>query len=961
MNEEHRSAPAAGSRSITPDEWRQLAPLLDAVLDASPDRRETLLTELSGGDAARRAELARLVVDCEREYAPLEHSAGERFTTLFGEQASSIPQSLADRYEIGRELGRGGMAVVYVARDLRHGRDVAVKVVRPELAASLGRARFLREIEIAARLRHPNIVPVYDSGECEGVLYYVMPYEPGHSLRRRLERDGALPVDDVVAILRDVCDALAYAHHQGIVHRDIKPDNVLLSGRHAMVTDFGVARAVSEATTDAVAEGSAANASIALGTPTYMAPEQAANSRVDQRADIYAIGVLAYELLAGRPPFADGAPSQVLRAHAVETPPTLREHRSEVPEALEALVMRCLEKNPDDRWPSADELLLHLDPPATIARRQSSRSLALIGAAALAVVALIAVVALKTISREPAPPLSLGRATQLTSDPGLEVQPSISPDGRYVAFAAGHSLRMHIFVRPTADGKPVRLTSDTSDNQWLPHWSPDGRRILFLSRGGVFSAPGTGGPAREEIASRPGAIVVSATWSPDGREIAYVRGDSLQARAVSSGNERLIATGGELHSCSWSPNGERLACVSGNYYYVTVGAIHGLGPMFGNLAPSAIVLVPAAGGSPLAVTDRGALHQSPLWSPNSRTLYYVSNHQGPRDVYALDVSRRFPGRAEPVRITTGLGAHSLSFSSTGMRVAYAVYRSSANAWTVPIPIHPPGTVASAVPLTSGNQTVEGIRVSPDGRYLVYDSDLSGNSEVYRLSLSGGESERLTSSATDKFRGAISPNGKELTFHAFDRGSRNVFLMPIGGRVQQITFGHGQRSMANWSPDGNALALFDITTSEVLVMRRNAMRQWESPRVLARGGWRPEWSPDGATIAFVSPTDGRIGIVAAAGGPQRDLYVPHDGDPLAELAVFAANGRAVYFKSHDARGGASFWSMPIAGGRPRLLIRLDDPAHASNRFDFASDGKRFYFTLEDRQSDIWLADVAHPGG
>jgi Tol biopolymer transport system component len=164
-------------------------------------------------------------------------------------------------------------------------------------------------------------------------------------------------------------------------------------------------------------------------------------------------------------------------------------------------------------------------------------------------------------------------------------------------------------------------------------------------------------------------------------------------------------------------------------------------------------------------------------------------------------------------------------------------------------------------------------------------------------------------------------------------------------------------MANWSPDGSALALFDIERSQVLVMRRGADGRWSAPRFTGGTGWRPEWSPDGRSIAFVAPADGRIGVVPADSGAQRDVYRPGVGDPLAELAIYSPNGRTLFFKSHDARGQASFWSMPVAGGRPRLLARFDDPARASNRFEFASDGTHFYYTVEDRQSDIWVAEVA----
>ena len=236
--------------------------------------------------------------------------------------------ALEGRYAIEREVGAGGMATVYLAEDVRHHRKVALKVLRPDLAATLGPERFLREIEIAANLTHPHILPLYDSGEADGFLFYVLPYIEGESLRDRLVREGELPVGEVVRILRDVVDALAHAHDHGLVHRDIKPDNVMLSGRHALVTDFGVAKAVSEAT----GRHQLTTVGVALGTPAYMSPEQAeASENIDHRADIYAVGALAYELLAGAPPFSGKSPQMVLVAHVTQTPEAVTEHRSSVP------------------------------------------------------------------------------------------------------------------------------------------------------------------------------------------------------------------------------------------------------------------------------------------------------------------------------------------------------------------------------------------------------------------------------------------------------------------------------------------------------------------------------------------------------------------------------------------------------------------------------------------------------
>ncbi len=267
--------------------------------------------------------------------------------------------ALADRYRIERELGQGGMATVYLAEDIKHHRNVAIKVLREDLAASMGSARFLREIEIAAQLQHPNILPLLDSGDADGFLYYVMPYVTGQSLRERIGREGELPIHEAVRLMIEVADALAHAHAHGVVHRDIKPDNVMISGRHALVADFGVAKAVTEAT----GRSTVTTLGVAVGTPAYMSPEQAAaDPHIDHRSDIYAVGAMAYELLTGRPPFIGATPQQVLAAHVTEAPDSVAKRRPGITAPLEAIVMRCLAKRPADRWQTAGELHAALEP-----------------------------------------------------------------------------------------------------------------------------------------------------------------------------------------------------------------------------------------------------------------------------------------------------------------------------------------------------------------------------------------------------------------------------------------------------------------------------------------------------------------------------------------------------------------------------------------------------------------------
>jgi tetratricopeptide (TPR) repeat protein/TolB-like protein len=323
-------------------------------------------------------------------------------------QLERLRVALTGRYAVEREVGRGGMATVFLARDVRHERAVAIKVLRPDLAAALGPERFLREIRIAAALQHPHILPLHDSGVADGLIYYVMPFVAGESLRERLRREGEMPLEDAVRVLRDVAEALAAAHERGIVHRDIKPDNVLLSGRSALVTDFGVARAVSDAAEDPQLTGTG----VALGTPAYMAPEQATAGAVDHRADIYAFGVLAFETLTGRPPFEAPSVQGVLAAQLVDEPPDVTSLRATVPSALGSLVMRCLEKRPADRWQTAAEVVAQLErvatpaagtPPARLPGVRASHWGKRVGwVAGLAVVGALGVLGVRQLSPPPA-------------------------------------------------------------------------------------------------------------------------------------------------------------------------------------------------------------------------------------------------------------------------------------------------------------------------------------------------------------------------------------------------------------------------------------------------------------------------------------------------------------------------------------------------------------------------------
>jgi tRNA A-37 threonylcarbamoyl transferase component Bud32/TolB-like protein len=351
--------------------------------------------------------------------------------------------ALNERYQVERELGHGGMATVYLALDLKLHRQVALKVLRPELAASLGNERFLREIEIAARLSHPHILPLHDSGEAGGHLYYAMPYVEGESLRQRLERERQLSIAEVIAIVQAVASALTYAHQQGIIHRDIKPENILLardaSGgpAHPLVADFGIARALDAAGGERLTE-----TGLALGTPAYMSPEQAASGRLNGRSDIYALGCVAYEMLAGQPPFSGPTAQAILARHAVDPVPPLHTVRATVPEPVELAIERALAKVPADRFPTASEFadaLVANHVPSSSGRRLPTRRTRLLFSAAVGAVATgLAVMILRGSSSPEVIPQAASIAVLPFFAPGAD--PLLARLGRDLAVTVSASL-----------------------------------------------------------------------------------------------------------------------------------------------------------------------------------------------------------------------------------------------------------------------------------------------------------------------------------------------------------------------------------------------------------------------------------------------------------------------------------------------------------------------------------------
>lgn len=877
-----------------------------------------------------------------------------------------LQRTLGDGYRVTEELGGGGMSRVFVAEETELGRNVVVKVLPPDVGAGLNVERFRREVQLAARLQHPHIVPLLSAAARDDLLFYTMPLIEGETLRAKLARAGELPVSEAIRVLRDIADALEYAHKHGVAHRDIKPENVLVSGHHALVTDFGVSKALSSAT----GEQSLTSIGIALGTPAYMSPEQAtADPNTDHRTDIYALGVMGYELLAGRPPFSGHTPQQVLAAHVTEPPVPITKHRPNIPAALAALIMRCLEKKPADRWQSAEEIRVQLESlgtpsqgtvpvsavsfPASTAKAPGNRKLLAFGSVAAAVLVL-SLVASRYLGGD-RPGFAIAGARQVTNDPGIEITPALSPDGRLIAYAAGSPMGTEIFVRQVSGGQPVRIGDGRG-----PQWSPDGSRLVFASESGITSAPALGGQVRTLIQHGEDTFVYSPALSPDGQSLAFATTlGTINVASADGSNVREVARAADPHSIAWSPDGARLAYVRGNSFFVW-----GF-DQFANISPSEVWVVKVDGGDPVQITTGNSMNVSPIWTAAGDGLFFVSNAGGGRDIYYQHLSRDGSPAGSPQRVTTGLSVHGISISGDGRTLAYSNLVTTVGIWSLPVPANGEASLSDARQITSASERIEAVSVSPDGQWLAFDSDRSGNSDIYRMRIDGTELAQVTTNPADDFRPDWSPDGREIAFHTWRAGNRDSYVVNADGSGERMLAGGPLHQWAGrWSPDGNFLTYFAQTRpgggfagfqAFVIPHEGGTPRQISSEPGGAGGS---AWAPDGAHIVYFA--EAGVRLLPVNGGPARTLTLPgRAGEHFpVEIGGWSTDGRAVYVRIGATSGdpGLHIARVPLDGTPGSIVVRFDRPDRQSLRGEFATDGRTFYFTIGRHEADVWVVEL-----
>ena len=841
--------------------------------------------------------------------------------------------ALADRYRVDRELGAGGMATVYLAHDLRHQRDVAIKVLHPDLGAALGGERFLTEIRTTARLQHPHILPLLDSGIADSLLYYVMPLVTGDTLRARLERERQLPVEDAVRIAREVASALEHAHRQGVIHRDIKPENILLQDGSALVADFGIALAVQQAGGQRLTQ-----TGLSLGTPQYMSPEQAAGERtIDARSDLYALAAVTYEMLVGEPPFTGPSMQAIVARLMTEEPRGLIIQRKAVPFVVEAVVLKGLEKLPADRFASAAEFAAALDARTmTTTTSPSAAKVPVRRSRATAVLAVLAVAGFATAGwslTRPAPAPQLLRyrlvADSVSAERTWTGDVNISPDGEVIVRRGGPGERLLLKRRDGLDFVSLAGTEGAMG----PVFSPDGSRLAFYQDARLVIMPVAGGPP---------TVIADSMLAPEGvawaaNDVIY-RGTDRGPLVISRCSARDCQNPSAFSSLDTARGevSQMLADVSADGTLVLFQAELANG--------TRQIVLQAADARTHTMLMTGVRAR---FAPGGRIVY--STADGKLWVVAFDAAARAV-RGEPALVADNLplsivGPTDFAVSASGTLV-YGEERGSGLrelVWVtrdgVQTPVDPSWRAAFNSPA-----------LSRDGQRIAVTVRTAGKGSIW-LRGARGEPTRLTSSQSAS-EPAWSPDGRTVSF-IVNSGTTNigdVWRQPADGNDLARRFVHADRPLSEqvWLPDGSGLIVRTTSPAgghgDLLATRALTDTVARPLFATERSEYSPTVSPDGRWLAYASNISGRFEIyVAPRSAPDRARVVSTGGGSSPR---WSSDGTSIYYLTTASRlmeaRVSTTPALRVEGTRALFDVTpFVQTALSRRNYDVAPDG-RFLF-------------------
>jgi hypothetical protein len=858
-----------------------------------------------------------------------------------GDEATMIAAALDDRYVIERELGAGGMAVVYLARDRKLDREVALKVLRPELGAVLGAERFLTEIKISARLDHPHILTLIDSGDADGFLYYVLPFVRGESLRDKLKREHQLGIDEALTITKQVASALDYAHRQGLVHRDIKPENILIQEGEAMLADFGIALAVKEAGGNRLTQ-----TGLSLGTPQYMSPEQATGDRgIDARSDVYSLAAVLYEMLAGEPPVTGASAQSMIAKLMTENPTHLRELRSTVPVEIDAAVARALSKTPADRFNSAGEFaraltVKHTTQPIAaeaLPHRRGKRPLVLTAVAVIVAVAAIAAYVLRPHALGHA---TLGARTQLTST-GTVLNPAISPDGKQLAYVTrgctGATCTYDVVVQDVG-GTTTRTILDGATAAYGLEWSPDRRNQLLpgtvRGRAGTFLLSALGGEARwltsgvATFYAGGDSLLLGPRYAPD--SVFYVRVAALDG--IPRDSIRIAGPGRLLASLSVVPGTNWILSL-------VVQPPHGLWQIVDRSGKVADHVVNACTCGGIAAADAVWLARAGNGLEESVVRIAIDRATG-----------RFAARQDTM--THGVFTQ-FSLTSDGASMVMDDGTFDHSVWAVPLADAIKGTFPDARRIAHASTAVSAI-ISPDGALLLLRRTLptSGGGSEIRFStmpFDGGEDTPLR--APGVTTRANWSDEQHVATSSLEGGKVRLAEVDVRSGAQRNVLQLPDSTIADFAALDDGWAWIPSARDRFIVSENGRRREIRMPKWFS-GVYQVTTDRAKHRVLFAGH-GGATGDSAAVGAFGLD-----DGTATLWATRFAENSRVWPSATHDAVFGvaetADAWTLyAVDGGKLTSLGTIGRPTYV---LSISRDLSRAVVSSLDYRADAWLNKV-----
>jgi Tol biopolymer transport system component len=963
---------------VTPERWEQIGNIYDEASLLTADERVAFIDRACAGDDDLRREVESLLA---AENSLGNFIAEPALKDVAGLMTAEVPGALVGKrlghYQVISFIGAGGMGEVYSATDPRLGRRVAIKLLPAAVSRDADRLhRFEQEARAVGMLNHPNILTIHDIGEYEGAPYIVSELLEGETLRERM-KDGPIAASRAVEIALQIARGLAAAHERGIVHRDLKPENVFINtdGR-VKILDFGLAKLRPTRFGDADDNGQAfqvvrTNPGMMMGTVSYMAPEQLRGAEADHRADIFAFGVILYEMLAGERPFrGDSAAetmSAILKAETPQLPPQIGAQSLE----LERVIRRCLEKKEQQRFQSMSDLGFALEaltlsgirpyptasqssgavenmPTLTLhsseKRQKGQKSRTRIGPLgwvgwALAGIFMIATVVL-TIAYSRRPTFST-RIVPFTSFPGQKSNPVFSPDGNQIAFywdgVSGNE--PGIYVKLIDAGTPLQLVSlKNIGGEANLAWSPDGRSVAFNRRGsGIFTVPALGGPERK-LTDMTGGF----SWSPDGKTLAIVSRDgpenplAIYLFSLETGATRQLTTSpdgsyGDRFP-AWSPDGRTIAFIRSPNFLV-----------------SDVHLIPATGGEPKRLTfDNLNLPGGLAWSADGREIIYSSPRGGLPSLW------RIASSGGHLRRLIGIGeyAYDPAVARAGDRLAYVYRRLDLNIWLAPGP-NSNAVDKAAVRLIASSREETSPNFSPDGKKIAFVSDRSGSKEIWVSTSDGQNAVQLTNfggshTGTPRW----SPDGRQIVFDSRPEGQADIYAVSVdGGRPQRVTTENSEDVMPSWSRDGRWIYFGS---------RRGGNWQiWKTPaeggaavQVTGNGGFEAFESVDGKLVYYVRQNSEGIWRMPAQGGDESRVF------EHGSRGFWALLEHGVCVIDHSATPTPAIEFYNFSTRQTTLLRRLEKTGgqFGPPGLSVSADGQRIlYWQVDQVDNDIMLIE------